>query len=460
MKRRLLLLSLFLVALYFPAGAASADGVCPDNWTAHQPPLGTSPDNVTICTYDLIGAWVGGSGVEQVPCQGQNIVLWVDSAPNASFARIVFQADNPALADQVQIGFAVVQYGNAYRPNDPELAIDVINDLGLNLWSTEVDLDDYWYEWVFGPPPDYIYFRIWYVYVATPYFGYDVSHTTIQIRPLENPYAIPFLSSFQVGAVRVNPANQQIPVPCDVAEPPPTPSPPPWPTLTPTSTIPPTYTPTGTYIPPTETPTPIGTPTLFPTSPAITPLPTATSTSYVFSTVAAIATPTPWPTIIMPTISFPGVSMPEPNPLDPPEPADNSPAVLIDYNLTDPIEMVATQWADVLSMPYKYLAITSTVGITTASGSVAYLISPPTPIPGDYEYYAPTAVQDAVSTLSLVISLVKSVQIYFPVMWPSILAILIAFSLILFVVIAKFVVSWAVIILEWIRRIWEAIPLN
>ena len=453
-SKHLILILFILLGVLIPTKKVSADG-CPENWTAHQPPSGTSPDNVTVCTYDLIGAWVGGSGVEQVPCQGQNIVLWIDSAPNASFARIVFQEDNPPLTDQVQIGFAVVQYGNAYRPDEPELAVDVINDLGLNLWSTEIDLDNYWYEWVFGPPPDYIYFRIWYVYITTPYFGYDVSHTSIQIRPLENPYAIPFLSSFQVGAVRVSPANQQIPVPCNVAAPPPTPSPPPWPTL------PPTYTPTGTFTPPTGTPTPIGgTPTVFPTSPVITPLPTTTPTPYVFSTVAAIATPTPWPTVVIPTINFPNVSLPVPDPLLPPEPADNSPAVLPGYNLTDPIEMIATQWADVINAPYQYLSITSTIGITTAAGSVAYLISPPTPIPGDFEYYAPTAVQDAVSTLGLVISLIKSVQIYFPVMWPTILAILLAFSLILFTVIARFIVSWVVIILEWIRRVWEAIPLN
>lgn len=462
-SKHLILIVIIMLACFIPTKRASADDPCPPGWFLGSLPSGTSPDNLQVCYFDWLNA--GVTYEADAACDGEYMFLYY-TTPGAGVAhiRIYPQENDPAFGGAVQVGFLAWFFGVEMEEDaTPELLFEYINEDGQVLYGKSINLENYPYTWeqgIFGITP--IIYRRYTVYFTTFPIGGELSSGHFRLSPHPDFIdVVPFLSSINIASFRVAGANHTLPQPCANGYPNPTATPIPE-TPTPGPTAPPTYTPTGTYATPTptETGTPTMTPPIYVTSPIVTITPAPTITPPTFVAAPVPATPTPWPTIIMPTIAFPDVNLPVPDPLLPPEPADNSPATLLNYNLTDPIEMIATQWVDVINAPYEYLSITSTIGITTASGSIAYLVSPPTPVPGDFEYYAPTAVQDAVSTLSLVISLIKSVQIYFPVMWPTILAVLLAFGLILFTVIARFIVSWAVIILEWIRRVWEAIPLN
>lgn len=273
--------------------------------------------------------------------------------------------------------------------------------------------------------------------------------------------------SAHVASLQVGSFNQVFPDFCPLPNGDPwplTPTPPgyvsPTPIATPTGTIPFTYTPAPTAI-------------------AGTIMPTRTPTAIVLATLPLIDTPTPYPVISLPTLQFPLWIFPTIEPINTPPPltvvfptatpaATNTPfgggedgeelGDGVDEMAAD-IAMLATQWVGVIDAGYEQMALTRTVGITTWVDSFNILVRGPDPVEVEqYAALAPVPVVQAANTMATVISLIKSLQLYAPSLWPVVLTLLISFSLVTGTIIVKVLTNIVWRLLEWIRRLIELIP--
>lgn len=209
----------------------------------------------------------------------------------------------------------------------------------------------------------------------------------------------------------------------------------------------------GSFIGPTATPSPTPTGTLFTpefTAVPATLQPTATLTPLSFSTIPPAPTFTPlaiptlaplvYPTLNVPTIPNPVVSTavftgtPTITPT-----ATTTPIPTTDLSTIDAaVGSFATQISQPISQSITALTITSTANISSTSESLNTTLS--------YVGYP--------------IRFIKAIRLYAPNSWEFWFVALSAVFIITFVYVAKFalaLVTWAI---EWIRKIWEAVPLN
>lgn len=214
----------------------------------------------------------------------------------------------------------------------------------------------------------------------------------------------------------------------------------------------------NTTNPPTSTPFP--SPTVGPGTPTSTPYPTSTwiptipiqptFTPGSFPTIPAENTPTPWPTVILPPVTYPTISIPTPPPLITATPDDGGGG----FNFIDPITGAATAWAGIINGPATFSPGANT-GLGDTNEVIGMMVAPPTPAG---VFSGAEGVQETANTLATIISFVKSVQLYLPRTWPVVYVTLAVMGLIVFTYAARFAARWAVTVLEWLRRLWESIP--
>lgn len=451
--KHLVLLLLVITWLAWPVVVAAQDGSCPGGSYTLTRPQGTWPDDLDICGYDVNYISVEDDPSNNYPCDQY---IEADQQDWQSDGVTISFVPEPVTGwgHYIRVNFLYWGAETIWPPvpSNVTLRAEYIT-AGGEVYSTAImPISDFPRSSQFT---GWVYYDVYVIdfYLPTPHDFDDpvTGYVRLNFDDDENlplVYVFVKLASVHVGWLAYSPEHCPLPF----GDLPATPTLVPWPTET--ATLPPTWTPTGTYYPPTSTPTWTPGPTAI--GGTVTPLPTPTP--LIFPTAPAENTPTRMPTVVLPTIAFPTIDFPNVAAAAANQPEQNNLVAVPD--IAGPIEMVATQWSDVINKSFDQLVITNTIGITTASGAVAYLISPPTPEAGDYEQYLPAAVQDATNSMASVISFVKSIQLYLPTMWPTIYALLAGVSIIIFTIVVKFAVHWAVIILEWIRRIWEAIPLN
>jgi len=206
---------------------------------------------------------------------------------------------------------------------------------------------------------------------------------------------------------------------------------------------------------PNWTPTPAGTPastpiggTPYPTSPASTPFPTSTVAPIAFPTTQSEITPTPWGSYTMPSISFPSVSFPDIPPAEvidmgvpTTSPGGTVPTVVSGNSagLVTRIYQVNDNWAGAVATAEMNADISQDV---TGVGSPAALANVVT------------------QNIGAPISYFKAVLVYMPNAAPYLGVLLLMAAWVAFNVMAQPMIGVLKVVLELIRRLWEAIPLN
>jgi len=208
---------------------------------------------------------------------------------------------------------------------------------------------------------------------------------------------------------------------------------------------------------PNWTPTPAGTPyatptagvgTPYPTAPAGTAYPTTTPAPVVFPTAQGEATPTPWQVYTMPSISFPSVNFP-----------DIPPAQVIDMGIATqeagggPVPTLAS--SDPSDTVTRIYAIRDDWAAAVATSQAAASVDTDTGVG------SPAALAGVVTeNIGRPISYIKALGVYMPNAAPFVGALILMAAWVVFNVTAKPMIGVGKVVLELIRRLWEAIPLN
>lgn len=247
-------------------------------------------------------------------------------------------------------------------------------------------------------------------------------------------------------------------------------------TPTPAPTLPPTWTPTGTWTPPTatNTPTPWATPplnstaTIFPTPtataiqfPVITAQPTATP--YTIPTLAPFEGPGTIPVPTLAAIQWPTLEIPTLAPLTTPNPlivtVQNEYGATIEAQSTSMWEWaegsvdIATRWAEPLAWTEDLFSVWE----ETEGGAGFYTVE----LTNTDTISTPVqSAQVAVSRAVYPVRFLKTLQLYAPATWPLVSVVFISAILMLFTLFTKFGIAIVTTVIEVIRRVWEAIPLN
>lgn len=202
--------------------------------------------------------------------------------------------------------------------------------------------------------------------------------------------------------------------------------------ITPTPAYPPTSTPGG----PTFTPSPSPYPTSAATATAR-PWPTSTVRPYVTLLPEATATPYPLPTlqqIVWPTLAPINTQPPIQLTVEAVETTRES----YYYSMTLGLEELSESWTVPLEESWGVLEITGTQTISSTSETVA-----------EFTQY-----------ISFPIALFKSLVHYTPTTWPIWALLIAAVAWELLVEMIKVAIAVVATLAEYVRRLWESIPLN
>jgi len=449
----LLLIPLLFVWLALPGQAAAQVNQCPEGTYQVTTPGGTWPGTTSVCLSDSNHG--GAHSYDSYLCGSWNYIFpefWSYTLPTLYFvpgidvgpgANIKFMAamDNPyhpfgAMPFDLEEGDVTIDIKWYYGPSN------------FLLWMTTIDLAsqpmviDYWNDYLGLPRPYPVYF----IYQETPlwtgintsytYFTVDVLYSS-RIRSFDLGAGV----AFQISSWQANRYDVPFPDYCSLSAP-----------AQPTPTVPPpTPTPTPNGSP---TPTPLPTQPVYPTSapPTIIVTPPPTFTPVTFQQIPAEPTATPWS---IPTLA--NLTFPTPAPINTPEAA----LVLTAQVMTVPAQRatVAAGWMDDINF-------IEGVWATPAARSMGMFETWSEP-PDDVVITAThtitnpvTGIYFLVQNITMPVRMVKSVFIYAPNLWPLVLAVMISASIMIITVALKFGVGLVATIIEIIRRLWEALPLN
>jgi hypothetical protein len=493
---RLVAGALILAALAtLPRGSALAQAPnCPANSTQLALPYGTYPGSSVVCATADNQQTVNdpfypcGSAVETTP----GIAIGFSPMLFMPPLTMAFPSGHAGVAFALSIDYALPWPAHAV----PRVQVTSYSSGGMMLGQINME-DPFRIDHVAGDK--YIYY-----YVNSANLGclvpgcqpYVPMMMGGYIRLDVTNYTSTGVDRYGFSSVRIVDSGQVPPDMCGGIPYPVPPPPTPTPQGTPTPTNTPTHTPTGVW----DTPTPTNTspaitltPTLWPTSPGITTTPRPSSTPVALATIpvhmpTTLPQPT-WPGLNLPAVSFPlpEIAAPTPvnvqvpqwvvpffAPLEFPVPTAGAP-ITPPFGYTWTLPAIGTPVA-AISVP---VALTLTVGLTpnptlaAATGVISgtlvewqiaatrwYTVTSS----GDF-LASDTGIGSTVETLStfvenlsLPIRYLKSLQDWFPNIWPFIVFLLISFAWINFVIMAKFLTHNGTKILEIIRRLIELIP--
>lgn len=224
-------------------------------------------------------------------------------------------------------------------------------------------------------------------------------------------------------------------------------NPPPTPTLMATWTPQPEATPDGTTTPgATAVPGSTSTPVSFPTSVNGTAFPVPTEAPVVFPTIPSESLPTPWPPYTIAPISFPAIPTTVGMSVDNGGDDGNGGGAVPTLQSNDPSSMVTRisavteGWQE--SVDFGIAAADPSISSTTGLAAPANIV----PVISE--------------NIGLPISYFKTLMVYMPNAAPYLAVLLLMAAWVLFNVMAKPMIGIAKVVIEIIRRLWEAIPLN
>lgn len=426
---------LILILLLFPAAqAAQPELICLPLYAGMSNASQTYPTEVHTC-YSALGtsAYVATDDDDRFPCDQQVRFLF---GGNPSAVAITLPP-NYNMSDLVRLRVMIIGEGHIFPDSPP-------TDRGDDSITVQVFSQDDWgvllseETRILNDLPEVIGSYTVIIGINVTYSVWFVDVPLLTESGMVGGFANFRLNNvntlFQLASMQAARFDAPLPDFCPV----------------PNTTNPPTSTPwpSPTVGPGTPTNTPFPTGTLYPTG---TIAPTFTPGS--FPTIPAENTPTPMPTVVLPPVIFPTVFIATPPPLVTATPDDGGGG----YNFIDPISGAATAWAGVINAPATFAPDANT-GLGNTNEVIGMLVAPPTIPAGGVEEVG--SIQEVGNSIATLISFIKSVQLYLPRTWPMVMVSLAVLGLILFTYTARFAVRWAVALIEWIRRLWEAIPLN
>ncbi len=454
-----------LLMSLLPNGIALAqDGFCPPNHVGIGTPADTSWWIFDFCSYDETLINIGTDQYGDYPCLQHVKVRAFAGINTQPLVWVPFVQDENKFTDIAHIKFYIYtmplnDFSGWVPPGIDFADWDLINvqyfDSNGNLFSSsQTAINNHWYMTSYRINSWGItqYYNIYLVdvYLATDdgYGGYfrigvdqpDVGGAYNQDMHPRRDWAI---ASLLFGNWYDNIGEM-----CDVPY-----NPQPTPTPQPSPTLPATWTPVP-GVTPDDTPTPITTP--LPTSPMVTVPPSPTMTPIVYPTLMAESTATPYPIPQLQSIAFPTVHVPTLAPIDTP------PAVVVTANSTvqaaeratitwsmagDAFD-IATRWADPIDFSFGALDTDASIGGGGFISGTETLSS------------TNEAIGATLRSITYPIRFMKLVRAYMPNGWVLISFVMILFVLIFGVVIARLAVTIIGEVIDIIRRIWEAIPLN
>lgn len=428
---------LLAAALLVPAAPAGAIPVCPDYHTPYRPPAGMWPGDAMIC----LPAYVSDLTMfqfkqnSQLPCgeaiQFYNLSM---SLVQSEAVFLVAPPDDMELHDGAIIRFYLYDDPTVWGvelPTQTRVQIDYMvrneyrQHVTLNLSDAIRRIDGVYN---IGLTPNrmtiYEFDTILWTDASGGYFRFDIGPSD---GALHDEY---WLSSVQIGP---RSQHDNFPAMCSSGD-----------------YIPPTPTPSPTVTPGGPTPTITPTPVSYATAPVVTLAPTTTATPIVFPTVPAEATATPYTIPLLSPLDFPTPAWPSVPPLTP------APTVNIQSEAMQIAEArvtqvfsgsaaaadIATRWAAPAADSWGLLDPGSTISGTTPISSTTETI------------------HDAIGRISYPFRFLAATREIAPNTGAIVTILVGLFGLVLFTIFARFGSRVILTIVEVIRRLWEAIPLN
>ena len=357
---------LLLLFLLFPV-PVSAQSNCPDYATPLNPsPAGTIPSDVELCTNPTEAGMITIHSDSETPC-GQVVLFETNFASNINNQHdtltIVPPVGQTFPSGIMKLAFQFSARNYLGQPlNNPVTAlIRSYNSAGVEIGSVSSVLTNFT-SVVSTYGEKYYLVELLLTFEQGGFIEFLVTDPP--------PYQ---LNDYSIGSLNIIDGSAVPPVWCPVAGST-------IPTPTPVPTLPPTYTPVppGPLTPsptPLSTWTPSPTPQSFPTAPGGTPSPAPTQTPYAINTSSAPLTPTPIPPPDLPSISLPGVTVPDvpnystPLPLSVAlTPNATAQAQLDDIQgMTDDMSALATRVGVTTTIMLQTLSVTNTFGVSSTT---------------------------------------------------------------------------------------------
>lgn len=454
----LIILGLLLLALLVPATAYAQDGSCPPNTvTLGGAPQGFGSAITDTCATSLSFQWIVDDTVNNhYPCD-QFIYTDADNlyAPDTWEKVVLINDPTRWLSNIAHIRFyiyTVVEYagqpGALIYPglalhDDDQIIIEYFDSSG-NLFFSYGEPASY-YHWgatYFTLNGINHYYNIYRVdqFIDTDdgyggYFRVSVDQPSFQGTAF-HPVRAWGLASVMLGSL-----FDYLEPWCDVPV-----------TMPATATPPPTPTIAATWTPSGSTPTPYTTPGA--TNPATTPQPTWTPTVFIYPTLPAESTATPWPVPQLQPLVFPTLEVPTLAPIATPAPVTVgiSTTIQAEERATTTWDMfsgsidIATRWATPVAWSLDSFdtdtgydsGISGTVPLSSTAGAFGA----------------------ALGSITYPVRFMRTVAAYMPNTWRIIVIVFGMFLVIFGNTIAKLAVTIISEVINIIRRVWEAIPLN
>lgn len=435
------------------------DGFCPPNSQGVGVPAGTGFWVFDFCSYDTSIMNIATDNGDDFPCT-QYFMVRASAGTNTSSEEFVPIAHDELkyLSEMAHLRFFVftipkyntgglIPPGYAFHATDDIITVSYFDSNGNLHGASQTAVANYWYATVYR---DVTLGRQYYnVYLVDTYIATDDGYGGYFQVAIDQPDFVGTNGSdyhptvdWGISSFRVGSQYDYLQDMCPLSGTPPTTTP------YPTPTIPATWTPNGT-----ATATPIMTPGA--TSPAITPVPSPTQTPIIYSTLAAESTATPWPIPQLAPLSFPTMDIPTVPTLSIPDSVEvtvessvmtTEERATITWSMAGDAVAIATSWAEPLDWSLASLDVNQT--ITSSFSGTVQIDSPQ------------TMVRDSMRSITYPIRMIRTVEAYMPNMWWLLVVIFSGFIISFFMIVIRLALTVIVEVIEIIRRIWEAIPLN
>lgn len=476
----LLILVLLAAGAYFAPVANAQNGLCPAGSYQLTTPTGTYPAGTLLCwpIEFSVGFAISIRDNSTLPC-GQYVEMDSGIYAGLFYPRlVVVPPEDHYFGTKPIIMFWVwlSDSGKPLAPGDAKINVTFVQGVEETYKET-IDLYDYPAYQAFyttaggnttGYSPIFVYLEI-----DSPE-GDILQNGTIFIQPQVNMQFPNILDPYSVNIASIKLGRDydglNMPGMCPII-----PEDPPIyaPTATPNPTLPATWTPNPGA---TATPAPNNTPQATAAGQTVTPpyLPTATAitfgvitpqptaTPYTIPTLAPMETPNPAVIPSLQPIQWPTLSVPTLRPLTTPPPlvvtvqnefqATTEAQQTVIWSWAGESGDVATRWAEPVQWADDLFDVWSEDGNAafytvelTATDSISNPVQ---------------SAQAAVSKAVYPVRFVKTLQLYAPATWPLVSTVFISAMLMLFTLFTKLAISIIATVIEIVRRVWEAIPLN
>lgn len=426
------LILIVLLGLFAPAGAGAVaaydpgdpgDGnPCPLNTYQLAHPAGTYPPSLDLCSsLNSYTTSVFNDNPSYYPCDQY---IHVEDTPNRNTTLFFYPDPLDDFTTSIRYRFLIWGIGQPIFPldyGDFNFKVSVYDqNTGVFVASANETLGDNLTIETFWTGSYNYYYNVYVVegQITIPAAYTQDIYFTIRLNRVDNPGPFFYnVASIQFAASDAFNSLNYCPIP---------------------NTFPP--------LPATFTPTPVVGPTIFPTprptNPPATLVPTWTATPYVFITMLPPPRATPIPINTYSSISIPPLYTVAP--ISTGQPITLTVQAIASTRESEYTSMfsyttdLATRWADPVNQAVTTVEITGTLGysstLETIDASFTYASYP--------------------------FRFARTLKDYIPNTWPFWLVMLSAFALYVITQVIRFSVTIIVTLIEWIRRLWEAIPFN